>query len=240
MKKLYILKTGSTFSSTLERLGDFEGWIMAGLGEHAFPLKVIDTVNGEPFPELTDCLGIIVTGSHSMVTDNHPWSLRLESWIPSLVKADVPFLGICYGHQLLGRAMQGEVGYHPLGSEVGTVSIRLTPAAAEDPLFNGIPEQFPAHATHAQTVLNLPREATLLAVSDHDPHQAFRVGSCAWGVQFHPEYNTGVMKADIEEQAESLEMSGRNVADLIENVKETPFAGKVIVNFAEFCRLYGS
>jgi GMP synthase (glutamine-hydrolysing) len=29
----------------------------------------------------------------------------------------VPFLGICYGHQLLGRAAGGEVGYHPRGRE---------------------------------------------------------------------------------------------------------------------------
>ncbi|NTW84203.1 MAG: glutamine amidotransferase [Chlorobiaceae bacterium] len=240
MKKLYILKTGTTFSSTLERLGDFEEWIIAGLGDGALPLEVINVVKGDPLPALSGCLGVFVTGSHAMVTDSLSWSLEIEGWIPSLVKERIPFLGICYGHQLLGRAMRGMVDYHPLGSEVGTVDIMLTEAAFEDPLFKGFPEQFSAHATHAQTVIMLPPESVLLASSDHDPHQAFRIGACAWGVQFHPEYNTGVMKADIEEQAESLEKSGRNVADLLENVKETLFAAKVIVNFAEFCSSYRS
>jgi GMP synthase (glutamine-hydrolysing) len=231
MKKLYIIKAGTTFSSTLATLGDFDDWIKTALGSPELPVAVVDVVQGSPFPDPEECSGVIVTGSHAMVTDNLPWSLRIESWIPSLVAAEVPFLGICYGHQLLGRAMGGEVGYNPLGKEIGTVSITLTENSNNDSLCNGFPSTFQAHTTHAQSVLKLPSDAILLASNAHDPHHAFRIGPSAWGVQFHPEYTAEVMRAYITAQADSLTKKGRNVENMLLEVTETPFARRVLSNF---------
>jgi GMP synthase (glutamine-hydrolysing) len=231
MKQLYIIKAGTTFSSTLESLGDFDDWIITALGRTEFPVIVIDVVQGNPLPLPEECSGVIVTGSHAMVTDNQPWSLRIESWIPTLIAAGVPFLGICYGHQLLGRAMGGAVGYNPNGREIGTVAITLTPESKNDPLLNDIQSTFQAHTTHAQSVLTFPSDAVLLAGNTHDPHHAFRIGTSAWGVQFHPEYTAEVMQAYITAQAESLIKKGRNVENMLLEVKETPFARKVLSNF---------
>jgi len=231
MQKLCIIKAGSTFSSTLERLGDFEEWIINALGAIPLSVEVIDAREGGALPSPDACGGVIVTGSHAMVTDNLAWSLGMESWIPLLVEAAVPFLGICYGHQLLGRAMGGEVGYHPLGREIGTVAIMLAAEAVHDPLFNALPDRFAAHATHAQSVLTLPPGAVTLASSLHDPVHAFRVGSAAWGVQFHPEYSAAVMQAYISAQGESLRQSGRSVGNLLKDAVDTPHARKVLTNF---------
>ncbi|NTW70527.1 MAG: glutamine amidotransferase [Chlorobiaceae bacterium] len=231
MQKLFIIKAGTTFSSTLATLGDFEDWIKTALGMMPVPVEVVDVAGGSDLPSPDECCGVIVTGSHAMVTDNLPWSLRLESWIALLVSASVPFLGICYGHQLLGRAMGGEVGYHPLGSEIGTVEITLASEAEDDPLFRGLPCCFAAHATHAQSVLTLPPGALPLALSLHDPVHAFRVGTAAWGVQFHPEYSAAVMEAYIAAQAESLSRKGRDVEKLLYEVIDTPFARSVLTNF---------
>lgn len=227
-KKLCIIKAGTTFSSTLASFGDFEDWIIAGLGNELLPVEVIDAGKEPVYPHPSDCLGVIVTGSHAMVTDNLPWSLAIERWIPSLVDEGIPFLGICYGHQLLGRAMGGEVGYHALGRELGTVEIRLEPPASGDPLFAGIPRIFTGHSAHSQTVLRLPPGAVLLASGNHEPHHAFRIGNAAWGVQFHPEYNAAVMKADI---CEGSELS-RLFHEVLGMVTETPYAAKVLANFS--------
>jgi GMP synthase (glutamine-hydrolysing) len=232
MKKLYIIKTGSTYSSNLETLGDFDDWIKSALGRVNVPVEVVDMAGGGTLPSLQDCSGVILSGSHAMVTDNLEWSLRIESWIPLLVAVGVPLLGICYGHQLLGRAMGGKAGYHPLGREIGTVDINLTPQACDDPLFQAIPVFFAAHATHAQSVLSLPPGALLLAGNSHDPHHAFRVGSCAWGVQFHPEYTVAIMQAYITAQAENLRKSKRNPDVILSGVTDTPFARKILTNFA--------
>jgi GMP synthase (glutamine-hydrolysing) len=232
MKKLYIIKTGTTFLTTLERFGDFDDWVLNALGELAVPVEVVNVVHGSPLPATGECRAVIVTGSHAMVTDNLAWSLALEAWIPLLVAGSVPFLGICYGHQLLARSMGGEVDYHPCGREIGTVSIRLTADAEADLLFNDLPPLFSAHTTHAQSALQLPACSVRLACSDHDQHHAFRVGTCAWGVQFHPEYTADVMRAYICAQDQSLSEEGYCVDGLLSEVTGTPFARRVLANFA--------
>jgi GMP synthase (glutamine-hydrolysing) len=166
-----------------------------------------------------------------MVTDNLDWSLAIEAWIRSMVTAAVPLLGVCYGHQLLGRAMGGRVGDHPQGKEVGTFDIRLRPEARKDPIFSALPAQFAVHTTHSQSVLALPPGAVLLAENDFEPHHAFRLGSCTWGVQFHPEYDSRVMRDYILAQADSLADSGRDSDALLQAVRETPMANSILQKF---------
>lgn len=232
MKTLYIIKAGSTFKGERASLGDFEEWVRRGLGSVSCPVAVVDVVGGAPLPEPGDCAGAVVTGSHAMVTDDLPWSLGIERWIRELVDAAVPYLGICYGHQLLGRAAGGEVGYHPLGREVGIVGVELVAEAAHDPLFGSLPGAFAVHATHAQTVLCLPPGAVRLAANSFEPNHAIRVGSCAWGVQFHPEYSREIMLAYVRQQAAALEAEGRDAGALLEAVSETPEAARVLTGFA--------
>lgn len=232
MKKLYILKVGTTFPALAKQLGDFDAWTAAGLEGMSVPIAVWDVELGAALPNPEQCAGVVITGSHAMVTDSLPWSVAIENWIPSLLNANIPLLGICYGHQLLARAAGGEVGYHPQGKEIGTVAVELLPVALQDPLFQTLPDQFRAHATHAQTVLGLPPGATRLAGNSFEPNHAFTLGGCAWGVQFHPEYSADIMRGYIQAQASSLEKAGKDVAALLAGVAETPVAAAVLRNFA--------
>ena len=232
MQKLYIVKTGTTFPETLKQLGDFDDWTRTALGETAVAVHTLDVENGTEFPPPNDCAGVVITGAHAMVTDDLPWSLALEHWIRALLPAEVPLFGICYGHQLLARASGGEVGFHPGGKEIGTVEVNCLEAADRDVLFRQLPGSFPAHVTHAQTVLTLPPGAIRLASNGFEPNHAFRLGPSAWGVQFHPEYSTDIMRAYIREQADDLEGAGRDVAGLLENVGPTPAATDLLKGFA--------
>lgn len=145
----------------------------------------------------------------------------------------VPVLGLCYGHQLLADAMGGEVGYLPRGLEIGTVDIDLLPDAAGDALFRGVPARFPAHTAHAQTVVALPPGAVRLAASVLDLHHAFRLGACAWGVQFHPEYDTRVMAAYIRAEADDCRRAGWDMAELLRTIRDTPAATALLRRFAQ-------
>lgn len=237
MKTLYIIKAGSTFASEVQRLGDFDEWVRRSLGSLPLRLAVVDAEHGEPLPLPRSCAGAVVTGSHAMVTDDLSWSLAIERWIGEIVEARVPFLGICYGHQLLGRAAGGEVGYHPFGREVGTVEVELTVSAGGDPLFACVPGRFLAHTTHAQSVLRLPPSAVRLAGNAFEPNHAFRVGDAAWGVQFHPEYSREIMDAYLQEEIAELESAGIDPGSLHGAVTEAPHAGLVLTNFATIaCR----
>jgi len=148
--------------------------------------------------------------------------------------AGIPLFGICYGHQLLARAAGGAIGFHPQGTEFGTVQVHLLPQCTDDPLFRSLPRTFPAQATHSQTVLRLPPEARLLAFNTHEPHQAFRIGECAWGVQFHPEYTAETMRSYIEADADRLASVGMDVPELLQAVEETPTAALVLKNFGRY------
>ncbi|MEN8688043.1 MAG: gamma-glutamyl-gamma-aminobutyrate hydrolase family protein, partial [Desulfuromonadales bacterium] len=125
MNKLLIIKAGSTFTETARDYGDFEEMTRRAAGLEQESVGVVDAVRSGQLPAPENCCGAIITGAHCMVTDNLDWSLAIEAWIRSIVTASVPLLGICYGHQLLARAMGGRVDYHPQGKEVGTFDIRL-------------------------------------------------------------------------------------------------------------------
>jgi len=166
------------------------------------------------------------------VTENLPWSVKLEKWIQLVFTAQIPILGICYGHQLLAQAAGGRVGFHPQGEEIGTVRIQLLPTCSNDPIFEALPGSFLAHVSHSQTVLELPKAAVRLAASDHEPNHAFRLGECAWGVQFHPEYSARIMRSYIQERANELEAAGVEIVQLLDAVSETPVATDVLRRFS--------
>jgi GMP synthase (glutamine-hydrolysing) len=234
MKSLYIIKAGTTFPATAKQFGDFDEWTAAALGPMDLEKRIVDAEHGAALPAAEDCAGAVVTGSHAMVTDDLPWSVNMEAWILSLLAARIPFFGICYGHQLLARAAGGQVGYHPCGAEVGTVPVHLLADCADDALFRSFPQSFPVHVTHEQTVLVLPPGAKRLAANAHEPHHAFRLGDCAWGVQFHPEYTADIMRSYIMAEADDIRAAGQDIAEILGTVSETPVAAETLRNFARF------
>ena len=135
MATLLIIKTGSTFPETAKQWGDFEHWVLAGVSCVSINCQVLDVFAGMPLPLAESYSGVIVMGSHSMVTANLPWSVGLEKWLADAVVKEVPILGICYGHQLLAKALGGVVGFHPQGPEIGCFDIHVTQAALQDVLF---------------------------------------------------------------------------------------------------------
>ena len=95
----------------------------------------------------------------------------------------LPAFGICLGAELLAQAAGGLDD--PAGPSGGTARSRLDAAAREDDLLGELPARFDVFQAHDYG-FDLPPGAVALA---HSPGrvQAFRVGSSAWGVQFHPE-----------------------------------------------------
>ncbi|MDL0430403.1 glutamine amidotransferase [Marinobacter sp. TBZ242] len=232
MPRVVILKTGTTYPTIREAFGDFDSWFVAGLAPE-LNLQVVDvTVDDLPGrPQEWD--GIVVTGSPAMVSDRAPWSEQTASWLAEAVAAEIPILGVCYGHQLLAHALGGEAGFHPGGRETGTHQVTLLDAAEDDPLFKGLPREFPAQLTHRQSALRLPENAVLLGCNDFEAHQAFRVGPCAWGVQFHPEFSSDIMRAYLKVQAPDLVKEGLDADSLLAGVKNAPEASSLLDRFSQ-------
>ena len=232
VKPLIIVKTGEKLASMAEVAGDYEAWIANGAGCAGHRAEVVKVHQGEVLPALSGVAGIVVTGSASMVTERSEWMEQSAAWLRRAVAQQVPLLGICFGHQLLAHALGGEVGYNPRGVEVGTATICLTPEAHRDPLFEGLPEQFPVQLSHRQSVLRLPDGARLLASSDRDPHQAFAVAAGAWGIQFHPEFDARIVRYFVEHYRQRLNEEGDSADRRLAEVTASPHSASLLCRFA--------
>ena len=230
-----ILETGQPVAS-MRRHGGFPHWIRVAAGLRADDAVAVDVERGQPLPSREGFAGVLVTGSGAMVTDRHGWSEASAGWLRDAAGAGLPVLGICYGHQLLAHALGGTVADNPRGREMGTISLELHPAAADDPLFTGLPATFPAQATHLQSVLALPDGAVPLAASALDDVHAFRWGRAAWGVQFHPEFSTTHMHGYLRARRDALAREGRDPRAIAAGVTATPHARRVLRRFVRHAR----
>jgi len=231
MKPILVVKLGATTPSLAQQQGDFEDWITARLGWVPVPVAVADPRRAS-LPDPQQFSGVVLTGSHTMVTDHEAWSERTAEWIPAVMAAGIPLLGICYGHQLIAYALGGEVGPNPRGRESGTVEITLRDTARHDPLFADLPAAFAAHVSHAQSVLRLPPHAVWLASSRREPHHAFAVGARTWGVQFHPEFNELAAQTYVDACTGELRAQGDDPAQVRAAIAATPHAAAVLRRFA--------
>jgi GMP synthase-like glutamine amidotransferase len=160
----------------------------------------IDTVElekGDSFPSLEGYSALWVMGGSMNVGDEteFPWLAEEKALIRSAIEQlHLPYMGVCLGAQLLADVLGGEV-QAMVTPEVGLLPIQLTEAGLNHPLMAGLPETFKVLQWHGQEVKKLPSQATLLASSLHCPVQAYAVGDCAFGLQFHSE----VTKSTVED-----------------------------------------
>jgi len=232
VRPIVIVKTGSALPAVLPVHGDFDEWIVHALGIPRDGTLTVDVVCGEALPPQDQIAGVVVTGSPAMVSDREPWSERAAAWLAGAVEAGTPTLGICYGHQLLAQSLGGVVGANPNGREVGTIEVHLKAEAGTDPLLGGLPSPLFVHATHLESVLELPAGALPLAWSRAERHHAFRLGDAAWGVQFHPEFEAAHMRGYIRARRQVLLADGLDPDRLILEVAESDHGAAIMRRFA--------
>jgi GMP synthase (glutamine-hydrolysing) len=230
--RLLIVQTGST---TLH--GDYPAWFARTLGFESPVLRAHEGEKLNPVLQRIRPEGIIVTGSPLSVTDRSPWMQQLGDDLLRIGARGVPVLGVCFGHQLLGKAAGGNVVQNPRGREIGTVRVQFTEKGRRDPLFTwaaNAPE-IEVHATHLDAVDPLPPGATILASNENSAAQAFRLSETVAAVQFHPELWAEAMRDLIESRKDQLAAEGFDAKKLASEVHEVP-TGQILHLFAEQAR----
>jgi len=198
----------------IRRLGD---WLTAA----GLALETCRPHRGDPLPETLDGYAALVVmgGAQSAypAPDGSPaaaWFPALEGLLRKAVRYEVATLAVCLGAQLLATAHAGTVERSPSGPEIGPRLVARRDAAERDPLWAPVPLTPDVLQWHYDEITELPIGATLLAASTYYPHQAFRLGSRAWGVQFHPECDAGMVAAWAAEDSVDAEVVDACVAVL--------------------------
>jgi GMP synthase-like glutamine amidotransferase len=164
-------------------------------------LTWFDTVNGE-LPDSTDsCDAYVCTGSRYSVYEDREWISKLKDYVRRLHEARKPFVGICFGHQMLAQALGGEVKPAAQGWGVGIHDMHITqPESWMQPEQRDCKLQY----MHADQVQQLPPNSVVLAEAPHCPVAMFRVGEHMLGIEGHPEFPAPYVEALVLNRKERI------------------------------------
>ncbi len=129
----------------------------------------------------------------------HWWLAPVKQLIREAVDQDVPALGICLGHQLMGAALGGTAAPSDLGQQVGLYDVGWLPEAADDPLVGDLGPVRGIQWNHDLVTVLPDRGRRPRARPRTGELQVARFGPSAWGVQLHPEADEHVIAAWVED-----------------------------------------
>lgn len=155
----------------------------------------VKVAEGEAIPAPKTADAFILGGSYNSVHDGFEWQDRIYDWLADIEAAGKPLLGICGGHQMMGRYFGCPVIGVPTAPVAGSLPVRFTEAGKRSPLLAGLGEVADFHFANEEQVASVPEGATCLAESDDISIAALDFGKGWYSVQFHPEAEAGSLAA---------------------------------------------
>lgn len=153
---------------------------------------------------------------------------RLRPLFTYLFDNDIPTLGICYGHQILGAFAGAQVVNDQSQKKSRSHEVKLLVDTSDHFLFTDLPETFAAHYGHKDSLDRVPEGAVLLAEGGEQCRvSALQYKSNIFTTQFHPELT-------IEDMVERMKHSpgylpeGSVVEELFKN---DPSSNQILRNF---------
>lgn len=154
--------------------------------EAGHTVRTIYPADGDPVPTRLDGIDAVTIGGHHIspyLADTNPHVAAELTLIEQALAAGLPYLGICFGAQALAIVAGGSTGpRHDGAAEFGFYSLEPTPSGSG--MFHGLTHVF---QSHYEACLDVPPGGELLARSEMFDVQAFRIGTSAIGLQFHPD-----------------------------------------------------
>jgi GMP synthase (glutamine-hydrolysing) len=187
---------------------DPAGPFVEALEARGYEVETLHPYDGERLPENLDGVTAIVAGGGLVdihEAGDYPWLAHEIQLVREALVRGTPFMGLCLGAQVLTAAAGGEV-YRTEPHEIGWHEVELLPAAAGDPLFEGLPSPLRTMQWHYYGC-RLNGEGVEL-MSNPVSLQALRVGDRAWGTQFHIEATRPVLLEWMKLGAGDLEAAG--------------------------------
>jgi len=180
-------------------------------------LQLYDVCNGH-FPESVDeCDGYVCSGSKHSVYENIDWIHSLKEFVSLLYKKQKPFVGVCFGHQILAEALGGRVEKNKAGWSVGVHQFDMLAKESWMTPFNQETQLVMMCQDH---VIELPINSFVLAKTVYCPYAMYGIGKTMLGIQGHPEYPIEYEIAFIRDRVDRI--GKERVEEAIESLKNKP------------------
>lgn len=193
-KRFAVLLCADDSDYVKKMYGGYFGVFVRMLAEEGETWKVFRVAGGE-FPDddeigLID--GFVITGSCNDAHGNDAWICKLLNLLKKLDAMRKKVLGVCFGHQILSRALGGKTGRNTSGWDIGVTTIGLSSSSK---LFSSlkIPATLSVIECHRDEVRELPHKAEVIGWSDKTGIEMFRYGDHLMGIQGHPEYTKDIL-----------------------------------------------
>lgn len=221
-------------------LGGVEGWFRAALKkcDPGVDVKTVRASARDWEKEVAWADAVMISGSPRDAFADDEWTHALMAKVARLLEKKKPVLGVCYGHQIIGRVEGGKVARCNGGWELGETKVEVTPEGASSPLLEGLPKQMNVMQSHRDCVLEVPGKGVLLASSPHTKVQAARWAETAYGVQFHPEFTGEVLRGVWTERRDKWR--GQVKFDLDQTLDQAKECPDGLAIFRNFLKMIGS
>lgn len=187
--RIGILKCGQSPEIIRGEFGDYDSMFERLLGGRDFSFESwhVEAMDFPASPQDAD--GWLLTGSRHGVYEDHPFIPPLEAFIREAYAADIPLVGICFGHQIIAQALGGTVIKSPKGWATGP----------QDYDFEG--ETITLNAWHQDQVVALPPDASVAAGNAFCENAALVYGDRAFTIQAHPEFEDPFVEGLIDHRS---------------------------------------
>jgi GMP synthase (glutamine-hydrolysing) len=217
------------------------GLIEYFLNQKRIPYQVLCLDSDARLPKLEGFTHVVILGGPMNVyeEDHYPFLREEDLFIKEAIQRGKFVLGICLGAQLIAKALGAKV-FKASVKEIGWYDILLTMIGSKDPLFSNLPKTFPVFQWHGDT-FEIPKGGKLIATSTSVPHQAFRYGDNAYGLQFHLEVTEKMIKEwmeTYEEENKDAQASPFSKAEILTEteIKIEPYTRRGISFLTNFFR----
>ncbi len=191
-----IIQTGRVGGSLGVKYGEYPDMFMALFKDEPFDYVTYPAIDKKLPKHPLECDAWVITGSKHGVYEDFDWIAPLENCVRKLIASGQPTIGICFGHQIMAKAMGGRVEKFSGGWGVGRMTYTDLTSSSEARLLS----------FHQDQVTDPPESADLILTSDFCLFAGLKYSPACFSLQPHPEHTLPFM-VDLINQRRGVQLS---------------------------------